>query len=226
MDSHIKIWNGFCADMGVMGSSALLFDADNLGIVAKKEIGQKNRRHVFCRSSDMESLVISEVDKLVSDWESSVHQYDGLIYMMYLLRKDKVLPLYIGKTETIGRGEGNLSANIRNLSRDKSKFARWGDNYAYHIGDLSAAVLPGHDLAKISRKYQEWGRSLFTDIQVENPKLKEAVYFWTRAWNGKDIGIWKEFGPTKLTFLEYLMIGVASSAFPELILNIEGRNRA
>jgi hypothetical protein len=226
MDSHIKIWNGFCADMWVVGSSALLFDADNLGIVTKREIGQKKRRHVFCRSSDMENLVVSEVDKLVSDWESGTHKYDGLIYMMYRLKKDKILPLYIGKTETIGRGEGNLSANIKNLRRDKSKFARWGDNYAYHIGDLSAAVLPGHNPAKISRKYQEWGRALFTDIQVEHPKSKEPVHFWTRAWSSKEIGIWEDFGPTRLTFLEYLMIGVASSAFPESLLNIEGRNRA
>ena len=226
MNSHIKIWNDFCADMEIVDSSAPLFDSGNSGIVATKEIGQQNRRHVICRSNDMESLIISEVNKLVSDWETGTHQYDGLIYMMFLLRNDKVLPLYIGKTETIGKGKGNLSANIKNLSRDKSKFARWGDNYAYHIGDLSAAMLPGHDPTKITRKYQEWGRSLFTDIQVENPKLREPAYFWTRAWNSKDIGIWKEFGPTKLTFLEYLMIGVASSAFPEFLLNIEGRNRA
>ena len=212
--------------MGVTDNSALLFDADNSGIVVTKEIGQRNRRHVLCRSSDMENLVVSEVDKLVSDWEGNAHQYDGLIYMMYLLRNCKVLPLYIGKTETIGRGLGNLSANIRNLSRDKSKFARWGDNYAYHIGDLSAVVLPGHDTTKITRKYQEWGRSLFADTQVENPKLKEPVFFWTKAWKSVDVGIWKEFGPTKLTFLEYLMIGVASSSFPELLLNVEGKNRA
>ena len=145
--------------------------------------------------------------------------------MMYLLRNDKVLPLYIGKTETIGRGQGNLSENIRNLSRDKSKFARWGDNYAYHIGDLSAVVLPGHEATKLTRKYQDWGSSLFVNTQVENPKLKEPVFFWTKAWKSVDAGIWKEFGPTKLTFLEYLLIGVASSAFPDLLLNIEGRNR-
>ena len=203
-----------------------MFEASSNGVVATKEIGRLHRRQVICRSQDMENLIGSEVDELVSDWENSDHQYDGLIYMMYLPRKDKVLPLYIGKTETIGKGEGNLSANIRNLNRDKSKFARWGDNYAYHIGDLSAAVLPGHNPAKISRKYQEWGRALFTDIQVEHPELKESVHFWTRAWSSKEIGIWKEFGPTKLTFLEYLMIGVASSTFPELLLNIEGRNRA
>jgi hypothetical protein len=67
----------------------------------------------------------------------------------------------------------------------------------------------------MTRKYQEWGRSLFTEIQVESPKLKEPVYFWTRAWSSKEVGIWEEFGSTRLTFLEYLMIGVASSAFPE-----------
>ena len=31
--------------------------------------------------------------------------------------------------------------------------------------------------------------------------------------------------PTKLTFLEYLLIGVASAAFGTQLLNTEGRNR-
>jgi hypothetical protein len=39
------------------------------------------------------------------------------------------------------------------------------------------------------------------------------------------IYIWEEFGPTSLAFLEYLMIGVASEAYPERLLNVEGRNR-
>ena len=30
----------------------------------------------------MEDLVLVETDKLVADWESGTHQYDGLIYMM------------------------------------------------------------------------------------------------------------------------------------------------
>ena len=72
-----------------------------------------------------------------------------------MYRKDGsiVVPLYIGKTETIGKSN-NLSANIENLHRDKSKFARWGDNYAYHIGDLSAATLPGHPIEKMTNKYK------------------------------------------------------------------------
>jgi hypothetical protein len=31
---------------------------------------------------------------------------------------------------TLGKSEDNLSANLKNLSTDRSKFARWGDNYA------------------------------------------------------------------------------------------------
>ena len=71
-----------------------------------------------------------------------------MLYMMGWKEVGKFVPLYIGKTETIGKGLGNLSANITNLHKDKSKFARWGDNYQYHIGDLSACVLDGHEESK------------------------------------------------------------------------------
>ena len=88
----------------------------------------------------MEELVLVETDKLVADWESGTHQYDGLIYMIGYKEDDIFTPLYIGKTESFGKGKSNLSVNIKNLHTDKSKFARWGDNYAYHIGDLSACL--------------------------------------------------------------------------------------
>ena len=39
------------------------------------------------------------------------------------------------------------------------------------------------------------------------------------------VGIWEDFGPTRLTFLEYLLIGVASAVFPETLLNREGQSR-
>ena len=144
---------------------------------------------------------------------------------MYLAGDAPVTPLYIGKTETFGRGGGNLSANIRSLARDRAKFARWGDNYAYHIGDLSAVVLPGHPASKANPKYQDWAEALFEDFPGEAPRLRQPVYFWTRAWSSRETGIWTEFGPTRLSFLEYLMIGVASSAFPDKLLNREGRHR-
>jgi hypothetical protein len=45
-----------------------------------------------------------------------------------------------------------LSANLIHLATDSSKFGRWGDNYAYHIGDLSSVVLPGHDATTVGQK--------------------------------------------------------------------------
>jgi hypothetical protein len=100
-----------------------------------------------------------------------------------------------------------------------------GDNYKYHIGDLSAAVLLGHDPKEIKYKYIDWAGSLFEKHATDAPVLKRKVFFWTKAWSSKNLGPWIEFGPTRLTFLEYLLIGVASSAFGDVLLNREGRNR-
>ena len=163
---------------------------------------------------------------LVEDWKSKQNQYDGIIYMMFTPQiNGEILPLYIGKAETLGKGDGNLSANLIGIEKDRSKFARWGDNYQYHIGDLSAAALSGHPVDKISPKYSRWAADLFDEIPSENPRLKEDVSFWVKAWKTTDIGIWSEMSPTRLTFLEYLLIGVASSIFGDRLLNTEGRNR-
>ena len=225
MKNHIEIWRAFCERMRIAESGVPLFDSAADGRVRTRTIGSMSRRDILCRSPQMERLVISEADRLIADWNDSQNMLDGLIYVMFIAGDEPVTPLYIGKTETYGRGKGNLSANIRNLATDRSKFARWGDNYAYHIGDLSAVALPGHAPEKANRKYQDWARALFEQFPSEAPRLKQPVYFWTRAWSGQEIGVWPEFGPTRLTFLEYLMIGVASSAFPDTLLNREGRNR-
>ena len=136
-----------------------------------------------------------------------------------------LIPLYIGKAETIGRGDANLSANLRNLRTSKDKFARWGDNYAYHIGDLSAAVLTCHPAEKRSPKYSEWALKIFKSAPTERPQLAFDVYFWAKAWKSSDVGIWPNLSPTRLAFLEYLLIGVASTVFSGALLNYEGRNR-
>ena len=225
MTQHNKIWDKFCERIEVYKTGVPLFQHSGDLIVGTKVIGTKLQRTVLCRSTQMEQLVRSETEKLFDDWERSGGKFDGLIYMMFLKKSGKVLPLYIGKAETIGKGNGNLSANIKNLNRDQSKFARWGDNYAYHIGDLSAVVIPGHKEDKASKKYLSWAQSLFEDFPSPSPKLKEKVFFWAKAWERTSVGVWEDFGPTRLTFLEYLMIGVASSVFPDLLLNKEGHNR-
>jgi hypothetical protein len=145
--------------------------------------------------------------------------YEGLLYCMYELVSDAPYPLYIGKTEKFGKTNQNLSAN---LDMTLGKFARWGYGNAYHLGDLSAVVL-GHSGKERIPKYKRWADELFEKPYSER-RLKRPVYFWVEAWKRGSLGPWAEFGETSLAFVEYLLIGLASSVFPHL-LNDEGVNR-
>ena len=70
-----------------------------------------------------------------------------------------------------------LFANMVNLTRDKNKFCRWGDSYAHHSGDLSAAVV-GHSGEKINEKYRRRAGALFVGYPTDVPGLKANVRFW------------------------------------------------
>jgi hypothetical protein len=107
---------------------------------------------------------------------------------------------------------------------DVTKFARWGYNYAYHLGDLSAALLPGHRVLG-TPKYARWSKALFECSPTPNPRLRFDVRFWCTAWGPEAVGIWPEFYPCPLAFAEYLLIGVAGVLFPNDLLNEEGVNR-
>jgi len=218
----LNIWNQFTKRFDIADHSVPLFESDADRRVATKTIGRE-KRPILVRSTMMEQLVISQVALLIEDYTTKINRFDGLIYMIGHKRNNAFLPLYIGKTETFGKGERNLSINIANINTDKSKFARWGDNYAYHIGDLSACVLHGHKSDKVTLKYQSWARRLFEIDATGQPRLKETVYFWAKAWDNQDAGIWEELGPTGLAFLEYMLIGVASMT--TTLLNREGISR-
>ena len=213
------LWDAFCARFNVVGDCVQLFEVDGDGAVQVKQIG-KAQRLSLVRSQDCEELILEVTDQLVLDWTSGTKNFDGMLYMMGWKRSEGFMPLYIGKTESTGR-LGGLSVNIANLRTDKSKFARWGDNHAYHIGDLSACVLPGYDESKKVPKYRAWADCLFVEGTA---KLREPVYFWAIPWDRTQTGIWEEFGPTSLAFLEYLLIGVAGGNSPDL-LNREGLSR-
>ena len=214
------IWDKFCYRFSIAGTCVPLFSTDADGNVQHKPVG-KDRRPILMRSHECESMILSVTDLLVDDWTNKVNQFDGMIYMMGWKQAGKFVPLYIGKTETFGKGDRNLSANVKNLHKDKSKFARWGDNYAYHLGDLSACVLPSHAEEKKTMKYQSWADCLFT----QGTQLRQPVYFWAKAWKPAHIGIWEEYGATPLAFLEYMLIGVAGQTSPNL-LNREGLARS
>ena len=214
--------------MNIVEQSVPLFETKDGRQVYTREIGSSRKRNVLCRSREMEKIIIQASDELTCDWEAKNSKFDGIIYLMFCKRPNGgALPLYIGKTEKYGKNQQNLSVNIKNLANDRNKFARWGDNYQYHIGDLSSVVL-GHSGAKKPEKYQRWANKLFVDFPVTGaqlPELKNPIYFWCKNWQATDVGPWEAFGPTNLTFLEYLLIGVASSAYPNEVLNVEGQNR-
>jgi hypothetical protein len=224
--SRLRLWHSFCQRYRVGEDSVPLFESDEDGLVLSREIGTGRRRKILQRSSAMEALMRQEAKKAIDDHNAATGLYDGIIYMMHTQGTDGgVVPCYIGKSETVGKTSGVLSANLVRLATDTSKFGRWGDNYAYHIGDLSAIVLPGHDAAVQREKYRSWATALFEGINTDHPRLRQPVFFWVRAWKREDVGIWTEFGPTRLSFLEYLLIGIASSVFPHELLNREGHNR-
>lgn len=212
-----EIWNDFCKENEVLEKGVPLFKTVGL-IVEVSEYGD-NQRKLLQRSNQMESIVRNELNKVITDYHNNSDRYDGLIYMMFWKMNGQVTPLYIGKSEKFGRKGRNLSVNLT----DPDKFCRWGYNYKYHIGELSAIVLNHPN--KQRRKYQKWADLLFNSVPSENPELKEQTYFWIKAWERGAVGPWKDFGVTSLTFLEYLLIGLASDIFPEILLNGEGVNR-
>jgi hypothetical protein len=220
---RLALWNKFCQAHSAIENSAPLFElsGENVSIYSYG----KNKRPLLQRSKAMDNLVIAETDKVLKDFETGTDIYDGLIYMMFWVEAGSVIPLYIGKSEKIGRRGGNLSANIKNIQKNIGKFSRWGYNYAYHLGDLSAVVCPGHPAKKSTQKYREWAERLFVSWPSPTLRLHRETHFWMKAWSQDGVSIWKEYGRTSLTFLEYLLIGVASDLFPETLLNREGVNR-
>ena len=219
-----NIWLRFIDRYDIINSSSDLFKNNNL-VCEVKEKNKNNSTPILVRHPSMENKVIEQVSIIENDFTSNQNLYEGIIYMMFTIRKNQLIPLYIGKTETYGKSNKNFSDNLKNLKTNKNFFARWGDGYAYHIGDLSAVVLHGHKEDKKTSKYNDWANKIFINFPTDNPKLKMPIKFWCKAWKANDISIWEEFGHTNLTFLEYLLIGVGSSLFPNDLLNKEGKNR-
>lgn len=137
-----ELWNGFIKSNNVVEDSVPLF-ASKDGIAKSIEYG-KNNRLILARSSEMEKRMRKLGNLLAAQHESGTVTSSGILYMMFRYEQNKVVPLYIGKAEIFGKGDKNLSANISDLVSGNSMFGRWGYNYAYHLGDLSAVTLPGH----------------------------------------------------------------------------------
>jgi hypothetical protein len=217
-----KLWQSFTNTHSILASSVPLFAVSDSGV----EVFHygANRRPILRRSADMDELMRGLGRQAVNQFNSPNPNCDGVLYMMFRAESTNVIPLYIGKAELYGKSERNLSVNISDLVSGVAMFGRWGYNYAYHIGDLSAATLPGHPEEKRTPKYLKWSSMLF-DFDEQTVKPKFDIRFWATLWTKDCQSIWHDFGPTRLTFEEYLLIGIASDLFPSDLLNNEGRNR-
>lgn len=138
-----EVWDEWVEQYAGGDDYVPLFETDSEGIVQTIAYG-RDGRPILQRSDEMEALLRSEGAKVVDDWKDSDDTYEGLIYMMYTLDRATLIPRYVGKAGKYGRDGEGLSANLRNIRTNSSKFARWGNGYAYHIGELSAALLEHH----------------------------------------------------------------------------------
>ena len=216
------LWDAFCSAHGIAAAGVPLLAGDGEGLVEVFRHGLDGRA-MLRRSAAMEELLAVTVEQVLA---APPGETEGVLYLMHRLDDGgRVVPLYVGKAGRYGRG-GSVSANLASIRGNAGKFGRWGYGYAYHLGDLSAAVLPGHLPGKIAPKYRRWARALFEATPSASPRLRRPVRFWCTAWGPGSPGIWPEFGACSLSFAEYLLIGVASLLFPGDLLNDEGVNRA
>lgn len=223
MPSKRDVWQGCISQYAIADESVVLFDTDDQGTVRTKQHGRDDRP-ILKRSPQMEELLRKEGQKVIEDWKESDDIYEGLIYLMHTVDGGDVIPLYVGKAGKYGRDGERLSANLRGIQTNTNKFARWGDGYAYHIGELSAVVLDHHTDQEVNRKkdpigkYLNWANRIF---ESDTRTLRQPVYFWTRAWRVDDTGPFYDF-ETSLEALEYNLISLASDLYPDRLLNTEG----
>lgn len=214
------LWHSFAEHHNILADSVPLFTLTADNEVCTARYGADKRR-VLQRSAAMEAVLIQLSDRLSPTSSSYLPSAEGILYMMLWHQDGKPTPLYIGRTHKVGK-TGAFSANVRNLRSNSGKFARWGYNYAYHMGDLSAVVCAGHPTGKQTNKYRRWADRLFDGGSASSLCLKQPVYFWATLWTPDSLSIWKSFTPCSLAFQEYLLIGVCSALYPDTLLNTEG----
>ena len=215
MTTKEEIWQEWTSHYIDTGNPIPLFETDENLTVQYKHYGQNDRR-ILNRGELMESQLREEGRKVINDWSTTDDTYDGLIYLMYWLEGEEIAPLYIGKAGKYGRDGESLSSNLEDLRGNSTrKFARWGDAHYYHIGNLSAIIFDHEKNQK--QKYQNWVDRLFEDDR----QLKQQTYFWTKAWDQADNGLYHDF-EVPLEQLEYQLIGLASDIYDDRLLNQEG----
>ena len=120
-----SIWLKYLKRYDIINSSSDLFQNDQM-VCEVKEKNKNSSIPILVRHPLMENKIIEQVSIIENDYGSKQNLYEGLIYMMFTLRQNQLIPLYIGKTETFGKSNKNLSANIKNLKTNKKLFCKMG----------------------------------------------------------------------------------------------------
>jgi hypothetical protein len=140
---------------------------------------------------------------------------------MMLCRQDGgLIPVYIGRAEKLGRGDGNLSPNISDArpGRSGQRFGRWGYGESHHVGGLSSVVVDGQKNPRAVGSTAVQVADHRSPTHERSPGLDEGVE--DRQHEPVE-GVW----PDSSGRLEFILIAVASAVFPEQLLNVEGVNR-
>lgn len=138
----------------------LATEADGLTVQTHLR-GRERRRLTLTRHPDFDAMMIGMVEAGLQD-----PTWQGFMYVMFTGPEDCLVPRYIGKAEK--RGVRNtLSANLARIRTNMDKFGRWGYNSAYHLGELSHAVLGGGAFKSgpPKRNYARWRDALFISSQ-------------------------------------------------------------
>lgn len=189
-----------------------LFATDDNLVVQTHLLGSKDRR-LLRRHPTMEEAVVTEVANGLDrpDWT-------GLLYMMGWGSDLRAFtPLYIGKAARQGV-KHPVSANLKNLERDKSKFARWGDGNAYHIGDLSHVLFKWSAYKEPSDKYERWVEMLFIDRAL--PRLREQAFLILVPWSTSSTTPSGATATIEQAEEELILLAIAE--YESLVLNVVG----
>lgn len=143
-----------------------LFRHTNLVVDTKVASGG---RRILCRDFGMEDMLGSAAIRLRDDIAESRPKFLSIIYL--LVSDDPDPCFYVGICQRWGRVH-SISANIADIYPrwvGLSRFARWGDGEAWHIGQLSDALFTA------GSQHNNWADSLF--VARGTPTLKREVCF-------------------------------------------------
>lgn len=183
-----------------------LYVETNIKLVSSKP------RRLLKRIENMEKSIIEIIENGLEQ-----ESWEGILYIVGTDELSQFKPLYIGKTERRGVNHP-VSTNIKNISKNKHMFARWGDGLDYHIGDLSHSLFNFEAYRKPTKKYKRWANSMFKSF--DPPVLKDSVFLYLAPWFSDSVA--PSGFITSLPAAEKEVIALASEHFRESLLNIDG----